>query len=58
MNNEKPRKEINPVADMMNWNEVIRKESKNNRIYDTFMIHPTSSKLTFCRIFTISKNTQ
>ena len=45
MQDEKPRKEINPVADMMNWNEVIRKETKNSRIYDTFMIHPTSSTL-------------
>ena len=43
MQNEKPRKEVNPVADMMNWNEVIRKETRNNRIYDRFMIHPTSS---------------
>jgi hypothetical protein len=37
-------REVNPVADMMNWNEAIRKEVKHSKIYDNFNVHPTSSK--------------
>ena len=37
-------RESNPVADMMNWNEVIKKEVKNSKIYDNFNVYPTSSK--------------
>ena len=46
MNTEKPKynRESNPVADMMNWNEVIKKEEKNSMIYDKFNVYPTSSK--------------
>ena len=45
-------RESNPVADMMNWNEVIKKEVKNSKIYDKFNIYPTSSKHSFCKYST------
>ena len=31
-----------PIAQMMNWNEVIKKENKNSKIFDQYYLNPHS----------------